>query len=233
MEMDNKKLILIYVLIAFILLVLGTFIIVGVLNLDNDSKKLVTTTTKTTVQDLTTTTSTTTLENIISTSTTTTSKMTSSKTTATTTTSTTTVITTTLKVDNDERVTTDSNSTYQNAIDSWEWEVVDAINEERKKNGLEELSVAVDLRNLAEEAADLWKDDKENEMNNLLEGYSHYGYKSNVLDNIKGYESLYNATIQNTRVTSNKYLKYLGVGVIYQNRGMSGLKSYYYIIIYE
>ena len=30
-----------------------------------------------------------------------------------------------------------------------------------------------------------------------------------------------------------EYLKYLGVGVIYQNRGMSGLKSYYYIIIYE
>ena len=50
--------------------------------------------------------------------------------------------------------TTTSSTTYQNAIDAYEWALVNRINQARRNNGLQELEVAVRFRQLAEEFAD-------------------------------------------------------------------------------
>lgn len=129
--------------------------------------------------------------------------------------------------------TTNESTNYENAVDSWEWEIVKRINDERKKNGLSELRVAVRLRQLAEEAADIWNTYTDADIDEYLEGYSHYGIKSNTLNETTGYLSLYNRTINKTDITKDKTIEYIGVGVIYLKKGISGIPSYYYVIIYE
>ena len=44
---------------------------------------------------------------------------------------------------------------------------------------------------------------------------------------------MYEATVKNTKVTTNKNLKYIGVGLIYRVNGIGGLATHYYVIIYE
>ena len=128
---------------------------------------------------------------------------------------------------------TDGESNYPNALNDWEWEIVEMINEERRSNGLDELEVASDLRTLAEEAADYWDDFTESELKAYLAGNSYYAKKSNNLNHNNGYLSLYQDTISKTKVTTRDDLRYLGVGVIYKENGFNGIPTHYYVIIYE
>lgn len=116
-------------------------------------------------------------------------------------------------------------STYPNALDAWEWEIVNSINKERRKRGLNELAVARDLRQLAEEAADLWVGSGSEVVKNYLTGHANYRKQTNY-DDVTA-SSLYNDTVEKTQVTTNDSLKYLGVGVLYKN------DTYYYVIVYE
>lgn len=116
-------------------------------------------------------------------------------------------------------------STYPDAIDDWEWAIVNLINETRRKNGLNELLVARDLRQLAEEAADLWLGSGSDVVKEYLQGHSNYRKYTNHEDVTP--LSLYGDTVNATKVTTNSALRYLGVGVLYKN------DTYYYVIIYE
>lgn len=127
---------------------------------------------------------------------------------------------------NDYEVAT-SASTYPDALDSWEWEIVNMVNAERRKNGLNELLVARELRDKAEEGAYIYYANGANQLKSYLEGYSYLYMFSNL--NI-GPETLYDNTVSSTKVTTNPNLRYVGVGVIKKN---TSLDTYFYVITYE
>lgn len=133
---------------------------------------------------------------------------------------------TTLKV-------TNSKTTYPNALDAWEWAIVRAINNERSKNGLNKLEVAVDLRRKAEEAADLWQHASNSELKNYLKKYNSYANWQNLLNETNGYNVFVKETLNNTSIGTKKDIKYIGVGVIFNEKGYSSLPTYYYVMIYQ
>ncbi|MCH5167782.1 MAG: hypothetical protein J1F35_07870 [Erysipelotrichales bacterium] len=123
-----------------------------------------------------------------------------------------------------------SASTFTDAVDSWEWEIVNLINAERKKNGLNELAVAKELRDIAEYGAYLYYENGETAAKDYLINYSNYRMYSNLNVSAK---DLYTSTLNSNyakQVITNQYLKYLGVGVVKKN---TGLNTYFYVLIYE
>lgn len=258
---DKKKIIILSFIIGFVsilIILVGIIVYLSIVNENKvDEDKLSTTTRRTidiTETESTTTKSpeenTTTTEPITTNQTTTSSKVTSNKTTnkvatttakKTTTSKKTTKNTTTKKVNTgesvipipEEREVTYESTDYPNADDEGAWNIVDKINEERIKNGLNPVQVAVDLRRLAEEAADFWYEYSDDEIKDYLYGHSNYRRKSNHLYTNSAYLSMYEATIQNTKVTTNKNIRYVGVGLIYRVNGIGGLATHYYVIIYE
>ena len=197
--------------------------------------------TTTTSSATTTTTSSTTLLTTRNTTKSNTSTTTKNKTNSTKKPTTTKKTTTTTKVNSggsvipipDEREVTYESTDYPGADDEGAWNIVDLINEARKKNGLKPVEVAVELRRLAEEAADFWYEYTDVEIKAYLYGHSNYRRKSNHLYTNSAYLSMYQATIENTKVTTDKNLKYVGVGLIYRENGVGGLPTHYYVIIYE
>lgn len=144
----------------------------------------------------------------------------------------TTTTTTTTEVVPDREIAYTS-TTYPDAIDFWEWGIVDLINEERASLGLPTLDVAVDLRELAETAADYWYDHSNDVIDDIIGNHSYYGKKLINANYLESYQYLYDATVSNTDVTTNPHYRYLGVGVIYRDVGDTGMRTHYYIIIYE
>lgn len=118
-------------------------------------------------------------------------------------------------------------STYPDALDSWEWEVVNLINQERRKNGLNEVAVARELRNMAEEGAYIYYASGSNELKSYLSGNSYLYMSSNLEINAR---TLYENTISSTKITTNPNIKYVGAGVLLKR---VTLDTYYYVIIYE
>lgn len=128
---------------------------------------------------------------------------------------------------------TNSKTTYPDALDSWEWAIVNAINDERKKNGLNKLQVATLYRKVAEEAADMWQHSSNSELETYLSGYNSYASWQNQLDYNTGYNEFIKRTKSNTNLTTRKNTTYIGVGVIYNPKGFSSLPTYYYVVIYK
>lgn len=125
-------------------------------------------------------------------------------------------------------------TTYKDAVDSYEWEIINLINAERKKNGLNELIFALELRTLAEEAATLYSNSKETSASSLLSDYAGYliMYKYKYTPAL-----FYNDTVKQTKspdtgydITTNPYYKYIGVGVIEKANNKN---TYYYALVYE
>ena len=60
----------------------------------------------------------------------------------------------------------------------------------------------------------------------------YYGRK---LINAKhsSYSYLFDQVIANTDITTNPSYEYVGVGVVYRDIGETGMKTHYFIIIYE
>ena len=197
-----------------------------------EDEPTLTTTVTTTLAPLPTTVPTTT-KNTTTAKGTTTTKKTTKKTTRKTTKKTTKKTTTTEPVQNDDREVTISPSTHELAIDEWEWGIVDLINEERASLGYEPLQVAVDLRDLAEYAADYWYDHSNDVIDDIIGNNSYYGTKLINANYIESYKYLYDKTLSNTDVTTNPGYSYIGVGVIYRAKGDTGMRTHYYIIIYE
>lgn len=259
---DKKKIVILSLIIGFVVVLIILVGIIAYLSFVNENKnhdEKLSTTTRRTVdvsdeQDTTststtqsTTTSTQTITSSISqttsktNSTNSTTKTTTKKKTTTAKKATTTKQKTTTKASSggsiipipDEREVTYESTDYPNADDEGAWNIVDMINAERTKNGLKPVEVAVELRRLAEEAADFWYEYSDDEIKNYLYGHSNYRRKSNHLYTNSAYLSMYEATIKNTKVTTDKNLKYIGVGLIYRVNGIGGLATHYYVIIYE
>lgn len=240
---DKKKIAILISIIVFVIILIVLFIVIVILDSqrDEEQKKLSTTTRRTvnaTEVDNNGDNTNQTTSNIISEEVTTTTSTTIKPTNKTKVTSnngnkvtmTTVITSTSIKVVDilppsvSHEITFDK-STYPDSLDAWEWQIVNLINAERKKNGLNELLVAKDLRQLAEEAADLWLGSGTEVVKEYLTGHSNYRKYTNY-DDVTA-NSLYNDTIASTKVTTNSALRYLGVGVLYKNN------TYYYVMIYE
>lgn len=133
------------------------------------------------------------------------------------------------QVEPTDRETTTSDTDYPNAQNSWEWEIVNYINQEREKNGLNKLEVATDLRALAHEGADLLEDYGINTTTEYLSDYNFYRGESNIIQESK---TFFDGARNATKVTTGEYLRYLGVAVL-TKKPQGGLTKYYCIIIYE
>ena len=241
---DKSKIIMLISLIVVVSILLIGFVFIAVLDFTQEgTKSYLKTTTRRTIPSTESTThnmTTLTTEEVVipeedeTTTTTTTTKNNSSgtntnKTTKTVVTSTKIVTSTRTQIvipSNEYKVATGS-TTYPDALDSWEWEIVDLINEERRKNGLNELLVAEDFRRIAEEAADLYYTNGEESVKSYLANYSNLRMFSNLNINAR---TLYTNTLNSTKVTTNPYIRYVGVGVLLKD---TGLNTYFYVIIYE
>lgn len=254
---DKKKIVILSLIIGFVailIILVGYIAYLSFVDENKTSTDKLSTTTRRTVdaseetttnlvnqEEPTTTTTTTSTSTTLPTTNKTTTKSTTKNKTTTTKKSTTTKKKTTTKTNSggsvipipDEREVTYESTDYPNADDEGAWNIIDMINAARKNNGLKPLEVAVELRRLAEEAADFWYEYSDNEIKNYLYGHSNYRRKSNHLYTNSAYLSMYEATVQNTKVTTDKNLKYVGVGLIYRENGIGGLATHYYVIIYE
>lgn len=245
---DKKKIFILRAVIAFIILLIVLFSIVAILDFQSDKnnpKYLSTTTRRTYKRDSTTTkliVHPTEEEGENSKTTTTTTAKSSTGTTKRQSSSTTTTTKKTTasggqtsspspipEVPNYNEATGSTN--HANAEDSWEWYIADKINEIRVKNGLNRLIVAVELREIAESAGDVYNTRGEDAVHDYLDGYNNYRFWTINQSVNKDY--LVNNTINATSITTNKYYTYMGVGVIKHINNQNGLPSYHYCIIYQ
>lgn len=213
---DKSKLIMLISIIIFIVVLIISFSLITYFNIkrENNNKE-----NKTSEVSLTTTSAElTTTEEIITTTkeTTTTTKIKETK-------------TTTTKEKETTEVTTElvNDIINPNSLGSWDLLIYNLINEERKKNGLNTLSVRSSLYNLTISAVDKWPSIHDDGLKEYLNTYNYYGYQSNILSSSKGYKEIASEVFKNTDVETNAYLNYIG---LYTKKIDN---KYYFIIMYE
>lgn len=236
---DKGKVMVLISLIIAVSIVLVFFVFLAILDITHkDTKsKLSTTTRRTIKEEENTTTNSEVTEPITENSTTTvsTTQVASSNSTRPSTTrkTTTKVVTTVVEEETDTVIPSHDyeivydKTTYPDALDSWEWEVINLINQERRKNGLSELLVARELRNMAEEAAYMYYASGSGAIKPYLSGYSYLYMHSNLDIDAN---TLYESTLNSTKITTNPDIKYVGAGVLVKN---ITLDTYFYVIVYE
>lgn len=213
---DKSKLIMLISIIIFIVVLIISFSLITYFNIkrENNNKE-----NKTSEVSLTTTsTELTTTEEVITTTkeTTTTTKIKETK------------ITTTKEKETTELTTELVNDIINpNSLGSWDLLIYNLINEERKKNGLNTLSVRSSLYNLTISAVDKWPSIHDEGLKEYLNTYNYYGYQSNILSSSNGYKEITSEVFKNTDVETNAYLNYIG---LYTKKIDN---KYYFIIMYE
>lgn len=116
----------------------------------------------------------------------------------------------------------DDATTYENALNEWEWAIVNLINDYREKKGLDTLLVGKELRTLAEQIADNKDDYYINKSK-----YKYIIYSDKNIGYSTGYKELYRYALSKIRFDDLKDLKWLGVGVIYKDN------THFFCLIYE
>lgn len=219
---DKEKIIMLVTLIIFIVVLLLSFTVITYFNIKEENK--VPKHDKTTIQESTTTKE--------STTETTTKIVTEAVTEITTTkTSSTKVTTTATKKITTKGITTTTEEIVSivnpSELDEWCLNIFNIINDTRKNNGLNILSLKKDIRDLAIDASIKWESIHDEGLKSYLYGYNYYGYQSNILSSNTGYKVIANETLKNTDVGTNKYLNYVGININKVDN------KYYFIIIYE
>lgn len=219
---DKEKILMLVTLIIFIVVLLLSFAVITYFNIKEENK--VPKHDKTTIQESTTTKESTTEP--------TTKIVTEAVTEITTTKTSSTKVTTTAT----KKITTKGTTTTTEEIvsivnpselDEWCLNIFNIINDTRKRNGLNTLSLKKDIRDLAIDASIKWESIHDEGLKSYLYGYNYYGYQSNILSSNSGYKVIANETLKNTDVGINKYLNYVGINI---NKVYN---KYYFIIIYE
>ncbi len=219
---DKEKILMLVTLIIFIVVLLLSFAVITYFNIKEENK--VPKHDKTTIQESTTTKESTTEP--------TTEIVTEAVTEITTTKTSSTKVTTTAT----KKITTKGTTTTTEEIvsivnpselDEWCLNIFNIINDTRKRNGLNTLSLKKDIRDLAIDASIKWESIHDEGLKSYLYGYNYYGYQSNILSSNTGYKVIANETLKNTDVGTNKYLNYVGININKVDN------KYYFIIIYE
>ncbi|MBD9114243.1 hypothetical protein EGP95_00505 [bacterium] len=219
---DKEKILMLVALIIFIVVLLLSFTVIAYFNIKEENK--VPKHDKTTIQE-----STTTKESTIKP---TTKIITEATTEITTTKTNTTKVTTTATKKITTKVTTTTTEEIVSIVnpselDEWCLNIFNIINDTRKRNGLNTLSLKKDIRDLAIDASIKWESIHDEGLKSYLYGYNYYGYQSNILSSNNGYKVIANETLKNTDVGTNKYLNYVGININKVDN------KYYFIIIYE
>ena len=219
---DKEKILMLVALIIFIVVLLLSFTVIAYFNIKEENK--VPKHDKTTIQE-----STTTKESTIKP---TTKIITEATTEITTTKTNTTKVTTTATKKITTKVTTTTTEEIASIVnpselDEWCLNIFNIINDTRKRNGLNTLSLKKDIRDLAIDASIKWESIHDEGLKSYLYGYNYYGYQSNILSSNNGYKVIANETLKNTDVGTNKYLNYVGININKVDN------KYYFIIIYE
>ena len=203
---DKEKILMLVTLIIFIVVLLLSFAVITYFNIKEENK--VPKHDKTTIQESTTTKESTTEP--------TTEIVTEAVTEITTTKTSSTKVTTTAT----KKITTKGTTTTTEEIvsivnpselDEWCLNIFNIINDTRKRNGLNTLSLKKDIRDLAIDASIKWESIHDEGLKSYLYGYNYYGYQSNILSSNNGYKVIANETLKNTDVGTNKYLNYVGI----------------------
>lgn len=219
---DKEKILMLVALIIFIVVLLLSFTVITYFNIKEENK--VPKHDKTTIQESTTTKESTTEP--------TTKIVTEAVTEITTTKTSSTKVTTTAT----KKITTKGTTTTTEKIvsivnpselDEWCLNIFNIINDTRRRNGLNILSLKKDIRDLAIDASIKWESIRDEGLKSYLYGYNYYGYQSNILSSNNGYKVIANETLKNTDVGTNKYLNYVGININKVDN------KYYFIIIYE
>lgn len=219
---DKEKILMLVTLIIFIVVLLLSFAVITYFNIKEENK--VPKHDKTTIQESTTTKESTTEP--------TTKIVTEAVTEITTTKTSSTKVTTTAT----KKITTKGTTTTTEEIvsivnpselDEWCLNIFNIINDTRKRNGLNTLSLKKNIRDLAIDASIKWESIHDEGLKSYLYGYNYYGYQSNILSSNNGYKVIANETLKNTDVGTNKYLNYVGININKVDN------KYYFIIIYE
>lgn len=219
---DKEKILMLVALIIFIVVLLLSFTVITYFNIKEENK--VPKHDKTTIQE-----STTTKESTIKP---TTEIITEATTEITTTKTNTTKVTTTATKKITTKVTTTTTDKIVSIVnpselDEWCLNIFNIINDTRKRNGLNTLSLKKDIRDLAIDASIKWESIHDEGLKSYLYGYNYYGYQSNILSSNTGYKVIANETLKNTDVGTNKYLNYVGININKVDN------KYYFLIIYE
>lgn len=219
---DKEKILMLVTLIIFIVVLLLSFTVITYFNIKEENK--VPKHDKTTIQESTTTKESTTEP--------TTEIVTEAVTEITTTKTNTTKVTTTATKKITTKVTTTTTEKIVSIVnpselDEWCLNIFNIINDTRKRNGLNTLSLKKDIRDLAIDASIKWERIHDEGLKSYLYGYNYYGYQSNILSSNNGYKVIANETLKNTDVGTNKYLNYVGININKVDN------KYYFIIIYE
>ena len=218
----KEKILMLVTLIIFIVVLLLSFTVITYFNIKEENK--VPKHDKTTIQESTTTKESTTEP--------TTEIVTETVTEITTTKTSSTKVTTTAT----KKITTKGTTTTTGEIvsivnpselDEWCLNIFNIINDTRKNNGLNAVSLKKDIRDLAIDASIKWESFHDEGLKSYLYGYNYYGYQSNILSSNNGYKVIANETLKNTDVGTNKYLNYVGININKVDN------KYYFIIIYE
>lgn len=213
---DKSKLIMLISIIIFIVVLIISFSLITYFNIKRENNNKENKTSE--VSQTTTSTELTTTEEVITTTkeTTTTTKIKETK-------------TTTTKEKETTELTTElvNDIINPNSLGSWDLLIYNLINEERKKNGLNTLSVRSSLYNLTISAVDKWPSIHDEGLKEYLNTYNYYGYQSNILSSSNGYKEITSEVFKNTDVETNAYLNYIG---LYTKKIDN---RYYFIIMYE
>lgn len=213
---DKSKLVMLISIIIFIVVLIISFSLITYFNIKRENNNKENKTSE--VSQTTTSTELTTTEEVITTTkeTTTTTKIKETK-------------TTTTKEKETTELTTElvNDIINPNSLGSWDLLIYNLINEERKKNGLNTLSVRSSLYNLTISAVDKWPSIHDEGLKEYLNTYNYYGYQSNILSSSNGYKEITSEVFKNTDVETNAYLNYIG---LYTKKIDN---KYYFIIMYE
>lgn len=167
----------------------------------------------------------------------TTAKKTTAKKTTKSTTKSTTKATTTKKTEiTTTRAISPYASGFPNAKDDLEWGYYKKINSIRSANGLVQLKMAKDLRDLAHKAAQKYYEYPSETRNTLIKEYvasqGNYSFKAYIDNNPNALDSI-STIVGTSKITTNTSARYVGIALLAYADTNRGITTYSLVIIYQ
>ena len=127
-------------------------------------------------------------------------------------------------------------SGFPNAKDDLEWGYYKKINSIRSANGLVQLKMAKDLRDLAHKAAQKYYEYPSETRNKLIKEYvasqGNYSFKAYIDNNPNALDSI-STIVGTSKITTNTSARYVGIALLAYADTNRGITTYSLVIIYQ
>ena len=127
-------------------------------------------------------------------------------------------------------------SGFPNAKDDLEWGYYKKINSIRSANGLVQLKMAKDLRDLAHKAAQKYYEYPSETRNTLIKEYvasqGNYSFKAYIDNNPNALDSI-STIVETSKITTNTSARYAGIALLAYADTNRGITTYSLVIIYQ